>query len=42
MRESNKSHVSNWKKKKKNTKSVKKNENNFINIIRGKFAMSIR
>ena len=30
------------KNKKKKTKSVKKKENNFIKIIRGKFAMSIR
>ena len=32
-------HASNWKKK--NTRSVKKNKNNFINIIGDKFAMSI-
>ena len=40
MRESNKSSMFQTEKK-TNTKSVKKNENNFINIIRGKFAMSI-
>ena len=30
-------HASNWKKK-----ATKKNKNNFINIIRDKFAMNIR
>ena len=33
-------HASNWKKK--TTRSVKKNKNNFINVIGDKFAMSIR
>ena len=33
-------HASNWKKK--TTRSIKKNKNNFINVIGDKFAMSIR
>ena len=33
-------HASNWKKK--TTRSVKKNKNNFINVIGDKFAMNIR
>ena len=33
-------HASNWKKK--TARSVKKNKNNFINVMGDKFAMSIR